>query len=63
MLAVAKVDFNGIVREVALPWRDVECGDYVLVHAGVALSRIGSAEADATWRDLEQIAMSILSDE
>ncbi len=62
-LAVAKVDFNGIIRDVALPWQDMAVGDCVLVHAGIALSRIDPAEADAVWKDLESIAMSLSPNE
>ena len=52
---VAKVDFKGVIREVVLPWQEIRSGDYVLVHAGVALSRIDSETAHATWSDLEKI--------
>ena len=46
VLAAALVDFGGIRR-----WVCVECvpdavaGDYVIVHAGVAISRIDAIEA------------------
>ncbi len=46
VLATALVDFGGIRRQVC-----VECvpeavpGDYVIVHAGVAISRIDAIEA------------------
>ena len=60
---MAKVDFDGVVREVALPWQDVQTGDYVLVHAGIVLSRINPDEAVAVWKDLERIAVSLPADE
>ncbi len=63
ILPVARVDFRGVVREVAVPWRDMKVGDSILVHAGVALSRIDKEEAEATWRDFEEIASNLPADE
>lgn len=51
-----KVSFGGIVREVNfcfLP--DTEIGDYVLVHVGVALSKVDEEEAMLTLKYLEEM--------
>jgi hydrogenase expression/formation protein HypC len=51
-----KVSFGGIVREVNfcfLP--EVLIGDYVLVHVGVALSKVDENEAMETLKYLEQM--------
>ncbi len=45
-LRTARVDFGGIVKQVCLAYTpDADIGDYVIVHAGFAISRIDVAEA------------------
>ena len=45
-LRMGKVSFAGVKRAVCLELvPDAECGDYLLVHVGFALSRIDAAEA------------------
>ena len=45
----ARVAFGGIVKEVALAFTpDARVGDYVLVHAGVAIAVLDAAEAERT---------------
>lgn len=51
-----KVSFGGIIREINfcfLP--DVEVDDYVLVHVGVALSKVDEVEALETLRYLKEM--------
>ena len=56
-LAVGKVDFGGVVKEVCLAYTpEAELGQYVLVHVGFALSVIDEAEAEETLSYLRQIA-------
>lgn len=44
-----KVSFDGIIKEVNLSMvSEADSGDYVLVHAGVAISRIDQEEAKLT---------------
>lgn len=51
-----KVSFGGIVKEVNLSMvPNVKIGDYVLVHVGVALSKIDEDEAMLTFKYLEQM--------
>jgi hydrogenase expression/formation protein HypC len=53
---MGKVDFSGIAKDVCLAYLpDIAIGDYVLVHAGFALSRIDEAEAGALLADLEEL--------
>lgn len=53
---MGRVDFSGISKEVCLAYLpDVEVGDYVLVHAGFALSKIDETEAALLLSDLEEI--------
>jgi hydrogenase expression/formation protein HypC len=50
------VELGGVVREVSfalLP--DVAVGDYVLLHAGYALQKVDTAEAEETLRLLAEM--------
>ena len=45
-LRVGRVEFSGVARRVCLELvPDVQCGDYVLVHVGFALTRLDPDEA------------------
>lgn len=51
------VELGGVVREVSfalLP--DVSVGDYVLLHAGYALQKVDTVEAEETLRLLAEMA-------
>lgn len=51
-----KVSFGGIVKEINLCMvPEAAVDDYVLVHAGVAISRIDEKEAKLTYDYLERI--------
>ena len=53
---IAKVDVVGVRRNVNVGLvEDVEPRDWVLIHAGFALSRVDEEEALATLRLLEQM--------
>lgn len=53
---VAKVSFGGIIKEVNLAMLpEAQVGDYVLVHVGVAISRVDEDEAHKTFEYLRQI--------
>ena len=55
-LRLAKVDFGGVRKDVALAFTpDVRIGDYVLVHVGFALSVIDEAEAQRVFEMLRQM--------
>ena len=55
-MKMAKVSFGGMVKQVCLEYTpDAAPGDYVLVHVGFALSRINEAEAERTYRLLEEL--------
>ena len=56
MVRMAKVSFGGIIKEASLemlPGADI--GDYVLVHVGVAISKIDENEAAKTFEYLKEI--------
>lgn len=51
-----KVSFGGIVKEVNLACvPEAQAGDYVIVHVGVAISRLDEAEAQRVFEYLRQM--------
>ncbi len=55
-MRAGRVDFGGILREVNLSCvPEAGVGDYVIVHVGLALSRVDEAEAQEVFRYLERI--------
>ena len=55
----AVVEFGGVRRRVSLACvPEALQGDYVLVHAGVAISRINAAEAAKVLEALEQLDLN-----
>jgi hydrogenase expression/formation protein HypC len=53
----AKVSFGGVVKEVNMAYLpDSKVDDYVIVHAGFALSQIDEAEAVRTFEELTKLA-------
>jgi len=58
-LRMAKVDFGGIVKPICVQWLDVGVGDYILAHAGMAISQLDEQEAEQTLDDFDTIAKSI----
>ncbi|SIT14003.1 hydrogenase expression/formation protein HypC [Zobellia uliginosa] len=56
MVRMAKVSFGGITKEASLEMLpDAGVGDYVLVHVGVAISKVDEEEAQKTFKYLEEI--------
>jgi hydrogenase expression/formation protein HypC len=52
----ARVSFGGVVKDVSLAFLpEVEVGDFVLVHVGVALQRVDESEARVTLEYLRQM--------
>ena len=56
-LAMAKVDFGGIIKNICIQWVDVAEGDYILAHAGMAISVVDTQEAEQTLADLKQLTI------
>lgn len=55
-MRTARVDFGGIVKEACLACvPEAEVGDYVIVHAGFAISRVEESEARRVFEYLESI--------
>jgi hydrogenase expression/formation protein HypC len=58
-LRTAKVRFGGLVKEVCLECvPEAQVGDYVLVHVGLAISRVDRAEAQRTYETLQDMGMT-----
>ena len=58
--AMATIDFGGVRKEICLAYLpDIELGDYAIVHAGFAISRVDEASALATLRLFEEIGEEI----
>jgi len=56
---IGKVAFAGIVKEASLALLpDVKAGDYVLVHAGFAITLLNESEAQRTLEYLDAIDAS-----
>ena len=56
-MRMGKVDFGGIMREASLAYvPEAELGDYVIVHAGFAISQLDEEDAHETLRLLEEIS-------
>ena len=53
---MGKIDFSGVVKQASLAYvPEVVVGDYVIVHAGFALSRVDEAEAVKIFEYLRQM--------
>ncbi len=51
-----RVDFGGVLREVSLAFvPEAAVGEYVIVHAGFALSRVDEAEAGQVFEYLREM--------
>jgi hydrogenase expression/formation protein HypC len=51
-----KVNFGGIIKEVSLAYVPEACvGDYVIVHVGLAISRLDEEEARRVFDYLRQM--------
>ena len=56
LLRTARVDFSGVVKHVSLACTpEARVGDYILVHAGMALNTIDEEEAARTLELIREI--------
>lgn len=55
-IKMARVDFGGVIRRICIQWVEAIPGDYVLVHAGMAISVINAGEAAETLQLLQEMA-------
>jgi hydrogenase expression/formation protein HypC len=53
---MGKVDFGGVLKQASLAFvPEAEVGDYVLVHAGFAISRLDESEAGEVFKYLREM--------
>lgn len=58
LFARAEIDFGGLRRVCQMACvTDAEEGDYVVVHAGLAISRIDAAAAERVFAELRQMGI------
>ena len=63
LLAMGRVDFEGVVREVCLAYvPDAQVHDYVIVHAGFAINKINEEDARESLKLLKEAASIIFGD-
>lgn len=54
VMVSGKVDFAGIIKDIILAFvPDAQVGDYVIVHAGMAIKKINEEEAMAVFNYLD----------
>ncbi len=57
-LRTARIDYGGLIKEASLAFLpDARAGDYVIVHAGVAISQLDEAAADRALEEIERLAI------
>ncbi len=57
LLRTGNVDFSGIQKEISLAYvPEANVGDYVIVHAGFALSVLDESEALASLQAFQELA-------
>jgi hydrogenase expression/formation protein HypC len=56
IMRMGRVNFGGVIKEACLAYvPEVKVGDYVIVHAGLALSIVDEAEAQQVFEYLRQM--------
>ena len=55
-LRMGRISFGGVFKEICLAYvPEAEVGDYVIVHAGFAISRVNETEAKRVLAYLDEI--------
>jgi hydrogenase expression/formation protein HypC len=56
LMRMGKIDFGGVLKEASLAYvPDAKIGDYVIVHAGFAISRLDEEEAGKVFEYLKEM--------
>jgi hydrogenase expression/formation protein HypC len=56
VLRTGRVSFGGVVKEINLAFvPDVVVGDYIIVHAGIAINRLDTAIANQFFEHINEI--------
>lgn len=63
-MRLGRVSFGGVVKQVCLVYvPEAQVGDYVIVHAGFALSRVDASSAERTLTYLSELEAALPSNE
>ena len=63
-MPMGKIDFGGVAKEACLAYvPEAVVGDYVIVHAGFALSRLDEEEAREVFALLDELADAAAAEE
>ncbi len=63
-MRLGRVSFGGVVKQVCLVYvPEAQVGDYVIVHAGFALSRVDASNAERTLTYLSELEAALPSNE
>ncbi len=55
-LKMAKVQFGGVVQDICVQWiDDLNTGDYIMAHVGVALNKVDEEDARITLNALYEM--------
>lgn len=58
-LKMARVSFNGMIKEICIEWvPEAKVGEYVIVHAGFAISVLDEKEALENLEMINEMAQS-----
>jgi hydrogenase expression/formation protein HypC len=58
-LRMSRVDFGGVTRQACLEYLpEAQVGDYVLVHAGFAITRVDAEEAARTLEAIAELGQA-----
>lgn len=55
---IAKIDFGGLIREANVSLVNAKVGDYVIVHAGFAISKVNKRDALKTIKLVKELIAS-----
>lgn len=55
-MRMARVDFGGIIKSICIQWVDASEGDFILTHAGLAITKVDTSEAAITLSTFEKMA-------
>jgi len=59
-LPIGEIDFNGIIKEACLAYvPEARVGEYVIIHAGFAISVVDEAEAQEVFKYLEELDAAV----
>ncbi len=60
---MAKVSFGGVIKLVCMDWLpDTKIGEYVIVHAGFAISKVDEKEAEETLQMVKEMENQLNKD-